>query len=109
VQAVKKLETLDKSFTVIPDPKRTSDKKHTSFYVSSVPREIDMAFQDVLQAAGAKCYVARDELAGLPHWNVERARLTLAQMVQQGVCMIDEGAPNGRTLFWFPVLFEAQS
>ena len=68
-----------------------------------------MAFQDVLQAAGSKAYVARDELAGLPMWNVERARLTLASMVQQGVCMIDEGAPDGLTLFWFPVLFEGQS
>lgn len=68
-----------------------------------------MAFQDVLHAAGGKGHVSRDELAALPSWNVERARLTLASMVQQGVCMIDEGAPDGRTLFWFPVLFERQS
>jgi EAP30/Vps36 family len=110
LQAVKKLEILDKSFQVIPDPKKvsSSSKKRTKFYVSSVPREIDMAFQDVLQAAQGKGYVAQAELAQLPMWSAERAKLTLLSMVQEGVCMIDDGDAGGQTLYWFPVLFEGQ-
>jgi EAP30/Vps36 family len=108
MQAVKKLEILDKSFTVIPDPAKVANKKGTKFYVSSVPREIDMAFQDVFQAAQGQGCVSQPALAQLPKWSAERAKLTLGSMVQEGVCMVDEGDPTGETLYWFPVLSEQQ-
>lgn len=103
-QAVKKLQVLDKSFTVIPDPKKVANKKDTKFYVSSVPREVDMGFQDVFQAAHGKGWVSRQQLAQLPMWNDERAKQQLQAMVQEGVCMIDRGDPSGHVLYWFPVL-----
>ena len=105
-QAVKKLQSLDNSFTVIPDPKKVSSSKKATFYVSSVPRELDLSFQEVLSAAQGKGCVSRSELAALPHWGAERAKQTLAAMVQEGVCLVDEGDRSGETLFWFPVLSE---
>lgn len=101
---MKKLQSLDRSFTVIPDPKKVPSSKKATFYVSSVPRELDLSFQEVLAAAQGPGYVSRAALAALPHWGPERAKQTLAAMVQEGVCLVDEGDASGATLFWFPVL-----
>jgi hypothetical protein len=103
-QAVKKLQVLDKSFTVIPDPNKVASKKDTTFYISSVPREVDMGFQDVFQAAHEKGWLSQQQLAQLPMWSDERAKQQLRAMVQEGICMIDRGDSSGHVLYWFPVL-----
>ena len=103
---MRKLEALDASFTVIPDPGKSGLRKGVKYFVNSVPREVDMAFQDVLQAAQPQGCVAARDLAQLPMWGTARAELILSQMVQEGVCMVDEGDPSGHTLFWFPAIFE---
>lgn len=107
MQAVKKLQGLDRSFTVIPDPKKVAVGKGTTFYISSVPRELDTSFQDVFQAAHSKGFVAAAELAALPHWGEERAKQALQAMLAEGVCMLDSGAPDGVPLYWFPVVARA--
>ena len=104
MQAVKKLQGLDRSFSVIPDPKKVSNKKGTTFYVSSVPRELDTSFQDVFQAAHGKGFVAQRELSALPQWSEERAKQALRAMLAEGVCMLDEGDPSGDLLYWFPAV-----
>jgi hypothetical protein len=101
---VKKLQSLDKSFTVIPDPKKVPLSKKCKFYVSSVPIELDLGFQEVLSAAQAKGHVSVDEVASLPNWSKERAKQALRSMVQDGMCLIDKGDRAGVVLYWFPVL-----
>jgi EAP30/Vps36 family len=99
---VGKLQALDKSFTVIPDPKKLKNKKRTTFYVNSVPRELDMNIHDVLEMAREKGYVTIDALEARPTWTRRRAELALESMIKDGTCLIDDGDPSGQRLFWFP-------
>jgi EAP30/Vps36 family len=111
-QAVSKLQALDRSFTVTPDPKKVRRGRGARFYINSVPREVDSNLQDILDAATAAAAnrggvggcVTLEELAARPTWTGTRAELALQAMVQDGTCMVDDGDPSGERLFWFPVL-----
>lgn len=102
LQAVNKLQALDTSFTVIPDPKKVQSKKGCVFYVNSVPRELDMNVHDVLNAAGDAGFVTLEQLASRPTWTTRRAELALQTMIKEGTCLVDDGHPQGVRLFWFP-------
>ena len=102
MQAVSKLQALDKSFTVLPDPKKVKTKKGVTFYVNSVPRELDMNLHDVLGLAKDSGYVTLEQLAAKPSWTHRRAELVLEAMIKDGTCLIDDGASDGIRLFWFP-------
>lgn len=96
LQAVKKLRSLDKSFSVVRGAHGT--------FVSSVPRELDADLPEVLAAAEATGYVSVRSLSERPQWTPARAELALQGMLKEGTCMIDDGGPGGQRLYWFPVL-----
>jgi ESCRT-II complex subunit VPS22 len=102
MQAVGKLQALDRSFTVIPDPKSVKSKKGVTFYVNSVPREMDMNLHDILGLARETGCITLEQLASTPTWTRRRAELALESMIKDGTCLIDNGAPDGVRLFWFP-------
>ena len=102
MQAVSKLQALDESFTVLPNPKKVKSKKGVTFYVNSVPRELDMNLHDVLGLARDSGYVTLEQLAAKPSWTHRRAEMVLEAMIKDGTCLIDDGASNGIRLFWFP-------
>lgn len=102
LQAVSKLQALDNSFTVIPNPKKVQSKKGCVFYINSVPRELEMNVHDVLDAAGDAGFVTLEQLAARPTWTTRRAELALQAMIKDGTCLIDDGDPRGVRLFWFP-------
>jgi EAP30/Vps36 family len=116
-QAVSKLQALDSSFTVTPDPKKVPFKflksggKGVKFYINSVPREVNSNLQDVLAAAAdmftggfSGGFLTLEGLSARPTWTRTRAELALQSMIQDGTCMIDDGDPTGERLFWLPVL-----
>lgn len=102
MQAVGKLQALDNSFTVIPDPKKVKSKNGVTFYVNSVPRELDMNLHDVLGLAKDTGCFTLEQLAEKPSWTRRRAELALEAMIKDGTCMIDNGSPDGVRLFWIP-------
>lgn len=102
MQAVGKLQALDTSFSVIPDPTKVKTKKGVTFYVNSVPRELDMNLHDVLGLARDAGWITLEQLAAKPSWTHRRAELVLESMIKDGTCLIDDGAADGIRLFWFP-------
>lgn len=102
VQAVNKLQALDNSFSVIPNPKKVQSKKGTVFYINSVPRELEMNVHDILDTAGDAGHITLEQLASRPTWTTRRAELALQSMIKDGTCLIDDGDPRGIRLFWFP-------
>lgn len=102
MQAVKKLQALDNSFSVIPNPKVVQSKKGTVFYINSVPRELEMNVHDILDAAGHAGHITLEQLAARPTWTMRRAELALQAMIKDGTCLIDDGDQRGIRMFWFP-------
>lgn len=48
------------------------------------------------------------ELATKASWPRERCDKVLAEMLREGLAMIDDGAPGGVRLYWFPALSNQQ-
>lgn len=50
------------------------------------------------------CCAAAAELASRAGWASQRCERVLAELLKEGLAMIDDGAPDKVRLYWFPAL-----
>jgi ESCRT-II complex subunit VPS22 len=59
---------------------------------------------DVLLCFQEKGFISEQELQQKAGWAHDRARECLGVLLKEGMTMIDDGAPDGVRLFWFPAV-----
>uniref|UniRef100_A0A7S3QMV5 Vacuolar protein sorting-associated protein n=2 Tax=Dunaliella tertiolecta TaxID=3047 RepID=A0A7S3QMV5_DUNTE len=96
-RAIKKLKALGGGFELV----RIGGSK----YARSVPGELNMDKNEVLgvaQVAGG--FVAASELERNLKWTPVRVQEVLQGLLAEGLAMVDDLAPEGERLYWFPCL-----
>lgn len=96
VRAIGKLKALGNGFRLV--------KLGNKNLVQSVPGELSQDKNEALNAAQSAGYTSEEELMQKLRWNQTRASETLSNLLKEGLAMLDEGAPDGKPLFWFPCL-----
>lgn len=94
VAAIKKLKVLGNGFDLVT----LGDQ----LYVRSVPGELNTDKNRVLELAQDRGYLSKQELMERANWSITRAEETLEELLKEGFALIDDGAPDGIRLFWFP-------
>lgn len=95
-RAIGKLKTLGSGFRLV--------KIGNKSLVQSVPGELNQDKNAALGLAQSKGYTSMEELMQLLKWSETRASETLSALLKEGLAMVDEGAPDGPPLLWFPCL-----
>ncbi|PNW70123.1 hypothetical protein CHLRE_17g706650v5 [Chlamydomonas reinhardtii] len=96
VRAIKKLRVLGGGFDLVTIGGRA--------YVRSVPGELNLDKNRALEAAQARGYTSVADLAAAAGWSAGRADDTLQALTREGLAWVDDGAPDGVRLYWFPCL-----
>eukprot|EP00803_Ostreobium_quekettii_P010824 evm.model.scf_1067.3 EVM.evm.TU.scf_1067.3 scf_1067:30815-34712(-) len=94
VAAIKKLKVLGNGYDLV-----TLGSKS---YVRSVPVELNTDKNRVLELAQDTGYLSKRELMEMAKWSDTRAEESLQGLLREGFAMIDDGAPSGVRLYWFP-------
>ncbi|KAL3144419.1 hypothetical protein ABBQ32_004167 [Trebouxia sp. C0010 RCD-2024] len=95
-RAIGKLKTLGSGFCLV----KIGDKS----LVQSVPGELNQDKNAALDLAQSKGYTSEKELMQDLKWSETRASETVSALLKEGLAMIDKGAPDGKSLLWFPCL-----
>lgn len=95
-RAIGKLKTLGSGFRLV--------KIGSKSLVQSVPGELNQDKNAALDLAQTKGYTSEGELMQGLKWSETRASETLSALLKEGLAMLDEGAPDGKPLLWFPCL-----
>lgn len=95
-RAIGKLKTLGSGFRLV--------KLGNKSLVQSVPGELNQDKNAALDLAQSKGYTSQGELMQDLKWTETRASETLAGLLKEGLGMVDNGAPDGKPLVWFPCL-----
>ena len=95
-RAIAKLKTLGSGFRLV----KLADKN----LVQSIPGELNQDKNAALDLAQSKGYTSEEELMQKLNWSETRASETLAGLLKAGLAMVDNGAPDGKPLVWFPCL-----
>lgn len=96
VRAIGKLKALGNGFRLV--------KLGNKNLVQSVPGELSQDKNEALNLAQSVGYTSQAELMQKLRWTRVRASDTLTNLLKEGLAMLDEGAPDGKPLFWFPCL-----
>lgn len=99
LRALKKLKALGGGIDVSSIGRAT--------YVRSVPGELNLDKNRALQVAledKAGKGLTQSELCARAGWDERRAADCLRGLLRDGLAMIDDGAPGGERLWWFPAL-----
>lgn len=96
IRAIKKLKVLGNGFDLV-----TLGKQQ---YVRSMPAEMNTDTTRLLEVAQGPGYVSRAEVMRTLGWDGLRVDSCLQLLLKQGMVMIDDGAPDGVRLYWFPCL-----
>jgi ESCRT-II complex subunit VPS22 len=94
VRAIRKLKVLGGGFDLVG--------VGSLAFVRSVPGELNTDKNRVLELAHAQGYVSRAGAAQSTGWSRQRVEEVLAALLKEGLAMLDEGAPDGVALYWFP-------
>ncbi|GBF94666.1 hypothetical protein Rsub_07402 [Raphidocelis subcapitata] len=73
-------------------------------YVRSVPGELNLDKNAALALAQDKGCVSAAELCSKSGWTAGRAEDCLEGLLREGLALVDDGAPDGVRLWWFPAL-----
>ncbi len=96
VRSIKKLRVLGGGFDLVSiGPKQ---------YVRSVPGELNLDKNRALGVAQGKGYTSVPELVRVAGWPEQRAGDVLQGLTREGLAWVDDGAPDGVRLYWFPCL-----
>ncbi|MEW5316935.1 MAG: hypothetical protein WDW38_008274 [Sanguina aurantia] len=102
VRAIKKLKVLGGGFGIVIIGRTT--------YVRSVPGELNMDKNRVLELAQESGgFVSCQSLQSKASWTATRATDVLQALLTEGLAMVDDGAPDGVRLYWFPCLNSIQA
>lgn len=96
IRAIKKLKVLGGGIDVVSIGCRS--------YIRSVPGEFNMDKNRVMELAQQQGYISAAALSSKASWSSERCDKVLSEMLREGLAMIDDGAPGGDRLYWFPAL-----
>lgn len=96
VRAIGKLKALGNGFRLVKLGNRS--------LVQSVPGELSQDKNEALNLAQGAGYTSKEEVMHRLKWDETRASENLSALLKEGLAMLDEGAPDGRPLFWFPCL-----
>lgn len=94
LRAIKKLAVLGNGFDVFTVGKVT--------YVRSVPGELNMDRNKILELAQEKGVISKKEITDQTKWPVSRVEDALVGLLKDGQCLVDDQAPNRERLYWFP-------
>lgn len=73
--------------------------------MQSVPNDLKPDYSQLLNLAGSKGFVTRDEvLKGPAQWSASRLDAALSEMLSLGLAMVDDGDPSCVRRYYFPVL-----
>lgn len=95
-RAIGKLKTLGSGFRLVKLGNRS--------LVQSVPGELNQDKNAALNLAQSRGYTSHEELMHSLRWSDTRASETLSALLKEGLAMVDNGAPDGKPLMWFPCL-----
>jgi len=73
-------------------------------YIRSVPGELSLDSNKILELAQVKGYVTKSEVLKVPGWSNARTDAALEGMLKQGLAWVDDQAPGGERWHWFPCL-----
>lgn len=98
VRAIKALKCLGGGFTLVAIG--------TLQYVRSVPGELNLDKNKVLELAQSKGYVSQGQITATLGWTRRRCTEVLQDLLAEGLALVDDGPPNtpSERLFWFPCL-----
>ncbi|KAG5175153.1 EAP30/Vps36 family-domain-containing protein [Tribonema minus] len=99
-RAIAKLKVLGRGFALVEVGKTQM--------VLSVPRELSNDASAVLQAAEGSGHASVRALCVGLSWTQDRARRALTALAQDGMAWVDEQAPGGEPLFFFPSLWKGE-
>jgi ESCRT-II complex subunit VPS22 len=94
IQAVKKLKVLGGGFDLV--------KIGQQQYIRSVPGELNTDKNKILEVAQGTGYVSEKGLQGSTGWTSTRISIALQALLQEGLALVDDGAPDSQRLYWFP-------
>ncbi|WIA20184.1 hypothetical protein OEZ85_006032 [Tetradesmus obliquus] len=100
VRAVRKLKVLGGGIDIVTIGRGT--------YIRSVPGEFNTDKNKVMELAQAAGYISAGQLASTAGWSSQRCERVLAELLKEGMAMIDDGAPDKIRLYWFPALMPQQ-
>lgn len=96
VRAIKKIKVLGSGFDLVLIGRMQ--------FVRSVPGELNMDSNKILELAQAEGFVSRALVMHQAGWQAQRVEAALQVLLKQGIALVDDQAPNGERLFWFPCL-----
>ncbi|EFJ47536.1 hypothetical protein VOLCADRAFT_91949 [Volvox carteri f. nagariensis] len=96
VRAIRKLRVLGGGFDLVTIG--------GSQYVRSVPGELNLDKNRALEVAQGKGFTSVAEMCKTAGWPAGRAEDVLQALTGEGIAWVDDGAPDGVRLFWFPCL-----
>ncbi|GFH12293.1 vacuolar protein sorting-associated protein [Haematococcus lacustris] len=98
VRAIKALKCLGGGFTLVAIG--------TLQYVRSVPGELNLDKNKVLELAQNKGYVSQGQITAALGWTRRRCTEVLQDLLAEGLALVDDGPPHtsSERLFWFPCL-----
>jgi ESCRT-II complex subunit VPS22 len=94
IRAIKKLKMLGNGFDHVIIGHKS--------YVRCVPGELNTDKNKVLELAQGKGYVSKQGVIETTGWREQRVDDLLTSLLKEGLAMVDEGAPDGVVLYWFP-------
>ncbi|KAF6261148.1 subunit of ESCRT-II complex [Scenedesmus sp. NREL 46B-D3] len=100
VRAIRKLKVLGGGIDIVTIGRGT--------YIRSVPGEFNTDKNKVMELAQAAGYISAAELASRVGWSSQRSERVLAELLKEGMAMVDDGAPDKVRLYWFPALTAQQ-
>eukprot|EP00252_Welwitschia_mirabilis_P007804 TRINITY_DN1951_c0_g1_i2.p1 TRINITY_DN1951_c0_g1~~TRINITY_DN1951_c0_g1_i2.p1 ORF type:complete len:220 (-),score=45.92 TRINITY_DN1951_c0_g1_i2:299-958(-) len=101
MRAISKLKVLGNGFEVVSVGKKR--------FVRSVPVELNIDHNKILELAQASGYVTMEEVQVSLSWSPGRTGDALDALLKEGLAMIDDGHPDGRRRFWFPCISSSLS
>lgn len=94
LRAIGKLKKLGGGFEVFSVGRRK--------LVRSVPMELNRDHNMILELAQARGHVSVEEVEKELSWKAGRVIDSLESLLREGLAMVDDGAPDGKRLYWFP-------
>lgn len=98
LRAIDKLKILGNGFSII-------QLNHGRILVQSVPGELSMDQNQVVQAAQESASVSLPQLKGSLGWTEDRCYKVLQDSVREGLAWVD--LQDEGVVYWFPSLFKA--
>jgi ESCRT-II complex subunit VPS22 len=96
LRAIKQIESLRGGYSVTRIGNRT--------IVRSVPGELSTDTNELLKLAQGKGHVSVAQITVDLRWDAARADQAISTLLKEGFAMLDDGAPGGVRLIWFPCL-----